>query len=134
MNRAYPPSSAAVALTGGGATGVDIYTDAGLLGTFTSLRFSGGNFTVTSVGGVAVVQVAAGGGSSGWPNYAEFTATEGQVFFPVVGLTAEPRKHQVFRAGMIMRLGAGNDYTVDATGLTLLAPAMANENVLVYFA
>ena len=134
MNWAYPPSSAAVAPTGGGVSGVDIYNDAGLVGTFTALKFSGGNYTITNVGGVAVVQVTGGGAASGWPNYADFTATDGQVFFPVTGLTSDPRQHQVVRAGVIQRYGAVNDYTVDGTGITFATPSMLNENVLVYFA
>jgi hypothetical protein len=134
MNRVYPPSSAAVAPTGGGASGVDIYSDAGFIGTFTSLKFTGGNFTVTNVGGVAVVQVTGGGSGAGWPNYADFTAEDGQRFFPLTGLTSDPRQHQVVRAGVVQRYGATNDYTVDATGFTFVMASMHNENVLVYFA
>jgi hypothetical protein len=73
--------------------------------------------------------------SGGWRSYAAFSAMQGQTFFPLVGVSVAPQSHQVFANGMLLRLGAQYDYTIDGAGVTLSAPLAldAGQPLIVYY-
>lgn len=108
----YTCTSATVGAAKWAAAGVLVRLDNAPLGAATTLNFV--NTVVAVNAGVATVNPA-----GGWRNYAAFTATQGQTFFPLVGVPVAPHFHQVFANGMLLRLGAQYDYTVDGTGITL---------------
>jgi hypothetical protein len=110
------------------AVGVTVQVSGLPLGAVTTLNFQ--NAVVAVNNGVASVAPA-----GGWRNHAAFTATQGQTFFPLVGVSVAPQSHQVFANGMLLRLGAQYDYTIDATGITLAgAIALAvGDPLLVYY-
>lgn len=133
MRREYPPSYVTVPGSGGGASNsIIVENDGGVVGTFTTLKFQGGNFTITPNGNTAIVQVA-GGGGSGFTSYYRTTAADGQTFFPLVGVGLTPQSHMVVKNGIVMSLGADNDYTVTALGITFNYPVAAGEPVLVWY-
>ena len=108
----------------------------GLLVRANGVPVSGGaattlNFAASSVSrsnGVATVTPF-----GGWRHQASFTATNGQTFFALAGLPSAPESHQVFANGMLLRLGASYDYSVDASGITLNFPLAAGNPLLVYY-
>jgi hypothetical protein len=71
----------------------------------------------------------------GWQNYAAFSATAGQTFFPLVGVSVAPQSHQVFANGILLRLGAQYDYSIDVTGITLASGVVmsAGDPLVVYY-
>ena len=124
----YTCTSATIGAARWAAAGVLVRLDNVALGAATTLNFQ--NAVVAVNNGVASVNPF-----GGWRNYAAFTATQGQTFFPLVGVPVAPQSHQVFANGMLLRLGAQYDYTIDATGITLAgAIALAvDDPLLVYY-
>lgn len=59
---------------------------------------------------------------SGWARFSAFVALSGQSFFPVVGVSEDAGRHAVTRNGLLMLVGAQNDYTVEANGVRFTYP------------
>jgi hypothetical protein len=59
---------------------------------------------------------------SGWARSSAFVALSGQAFFPVAGVNADAGRHAVTRNGLLMLVGAQNDYTVEANGVRFTYP------------
>jgi hypothetical protein len=94
------------------AVGIILQMSGTALGAVNTLNFQ--STTVSVSNGVATVTPA-----GGWRSYAAFSATQGQTFFPLTGVSVAPNLHQVFANGMLLRLGAQYDYVIDGTGITL---------------
>lgn len=124
----YTCTSATIGAARWAAAGILMRLDNVALGAATTLNFQ--NAVVAVSNGVASVNPA-----GGWRNHAAFAATQGQTFFPLVGVPVAPQSHQVFANGMLLRVGAQYDYTIDATGITLAgAIALAvGDPLLVYY-
>jgi hypothetical protein len=110
------------------AVGVTVQVSGLPLGAVTTLNFQSAVVAVSN--GVATVAP-----SGGWRSYAAFSAMQGQTFFPLVGVSVAPQSHQVFANGMLLRLGAQYDYTIDGAGVTLSAPLAldAGQPLIVYY-
>jgi hypothetical protein len=59
---------------------------------------------------------------SGWARSSAFVALSGQSFFPVVGVSEDAGRHAVTRNGLLMLVGAQNDYTVETNGVRFTYP------------
>jgi len=134
MRRLHPPSYVSMpsAGGGGGAGAIVIADDGGVVGTFTTIKFQGNNFSVTANGNVAVVTTS-GGGAGGFTNYAKFSATAGQTFFALTGVGAAASSHMVTRNGIVMCLGDLDDYVVSQAGVTFNEALEEGTRVLVWY-
>lgn len=90
---------------------------------------AGTNVTVTGTGTIADPYIvnSSGGGSSTTPEEQEFTTTAGAN--QVYNLTSTPiaKTLALFLNGVKMRVGAGNDYTISGTTITVLRTTTAGE-------
>jgi len=59
---------------------------------------------------------------SGWARSSAFVALSGQSFFPVAGVSEDAGRHAVTRNGLLMLVGAQNDYTVETNGVRFTYP------------
>ena len=124
----YTCTSATIGAAKWAAAGTLIRVNNTPVGAATTLNYTRSSVSVND--GVATITPF-----GGWQNYAAFSATTGQTFFPLVGVSVAPQSHQVFANGMLLRLGAQYDYTIDASGITL-APGIvmsAGDPVIVYY-
>ena len=96
------------------------------IGAATTINFAAS--TVTLNNGVATVTPF-----GGWRKYAAFTASDGQTFFPLTGVSISAESHQVYANGMLLRLGASYDYIVDSNGITLNFTLAAGNPLIVYY-
>lgn len=68
---------------------------------------------------------------AGWSITHCSTSTEGQRFFAVTGLNLPFGRHAVYKNGLLMLLGAQNDYTVDASGVTFTYELQPTDTIVI---
>jgi hypothetical protein len=97
------------------AGGIYVLNDGVSAGQAYAINFSTG--VVTATQGVATYVPP-----SGWSRSSAFVALSGQAFFPVAGVSEDAGRHAVTRNGLLMLVGAQNDYTVEANGVRFTYP------------